>query len=201
MLLIGFEDRAKYPRQIANVLRNQKIMLHKTFDAATAGMVGIAHPATDFCLQVESQPLLGTPGEVMQVAANGPQETLGAIEVLRFFRRQHPQLDQFPDIVGAIDVLGYPEQGVEVSQPTLALLDIGLELITTIADPLVPLVPFSKLCCHELRGTALHDLRIKASLEFVKKRLVAPQITRLKQRGADGQIGLRLTETFLNGSC
>ena len=149
-------------------------MLHKPLDAAAAGMIGVTHPAPDLGLQVEGQPLLGTAGEVMDMAANRPQEVLGAIEPLQLFRRQHSQLYELADIVGAIDVFGYPEQGVQVSEPALAFLDVGLELVTAVADALVSLIPFGELACHELRRTALYDVRIKASLQLIEERLFAP---------------------------
>ncbi len=47
-------------------------MLHEALDAAGPGMVGVAHAAADLGLQVEGQPLLGTAGEIMQVAAHRP---------------------------------------------------------------------------------------------------------------------------------
>src|SRR5437588_10153554 len=126
-------------------------------------MIGVAHPSPDLGLQVEGQPLLGAAGEIVDVAADRPQELLRAIEPLRLLRRQHSQLYELADIVGAIDVLGYPEQCVQVSEPALAFLDVRLELVTAVADALVPRIPFGELACHKLRRTALYDVRIKAS--------------------------------------
>src|SRR5205823_10712884 len=113
------------------------IMLHETFDAARAGMVGVAHPGADLGLHVEGEALLGAPGEVMEVAANGPQEALGALEPRRFLDRQYPQLNELPDVVDAVDVFGDPIQRVQIPEPALAFLDIGFELITAVADPLM----------------------------------------------------------------
>src|SRR4051812_43227030 len=137
-------------------------------------MIGVTHPAPDLGLQIEGEPLLGTAREVVDMAANRPQEFLGAIEPLRLFRRQYSQLYELADIVGAIDVLGYPEQGVQVPEPALAFLDVGLELVTAVADALVPRIPFGELACHKLRRTALYDVRIKASPQFIEERLFAP---------------------------
>ena len=174
MLLIGFQNCAENPGQIPDIFGHQKVVLHEALDAAAAGMIGVTHTSPDLGLQVEAQPLLGAAGEVMNVAANRPQEFLGAIEPLRLLRRQHPQLYELADIVGAIDVFGDPKQCVQVSEPALALLDVRLELITAVADAIVPRVPFGELACDELRRTALYDVRIKASFQFIEKRLFAP---------------------------
>src|SRR5438067_12330577 len=56
--LIGFKDRAEDASQIADILRDQEVVLHKALDAARTGMVGVAHPAANLGLQVEGQPLL-----------------------------------------------------------------------------------------------------------------------------------------------
>src|SRR6516162_416516 len=173
-LLVGFEDSAKDPRQIADVFGHQKIMLHEALDVAAAGMVGIAHSLADLGLQIEGQPLFGAAGEVMEVAANRPQELLGARKALRSVRREHAVVDEFPDVVGAVDVFRDPEQRMQVSQPALALLDVRLELVTAVADSLVARVALGELGLHELRCTALDDLCIKASPEFVEECLLAP---------------------------
>src|SRR5262245_52754017 len=77
-LLVCFENGAEYARQVTDILRDQEVVLHEAFDATAPGVVGIAHAGADPGLHVECQPLLRPPGEVVQVAAYGPQETLRA---------------------------------------------------------------------------------------------------------------------------
>ena len=125
MRLVEFEDGAEDPGQIPDVLGNQKVVLHEALDASAAGVIRVTHSSTDLGLDVEGQPLLGTAGEVMNVATNRPQELLSSIEALQLVRRQHAQLDELTDIVGAIDVFGYPKQRVQVSQPPLPSLMLG----------------------------------------------------------------------------
>src|SRR5690242_7528234 len=67
VLLVGFENGAKDPSQITDVLCDQKVVLHEALDPAAAGVIRIIHPPSDLGLQVEGQPLLGTAGEVMDV--------------------------------------------------------------------------------------------------------------------------------------
>jgi hypothetical protein len=77
---------------------------------------------------------------------------------------------------------------VQVSEPALTLFDVRLELVTAVADALVPRIPFGELACDKLRRTALYDVRIKAFLELVEERLIAPKVAGLQQCRADRQI-------------
>ena len=149
-------------------------MLHEALDPAAAGVIGVAHALADLSLQIEGQPLLGTAGEVMKVAANRPQEILRAREATSRFGRQHPEIDELADIIGTVDVFRDPEQRVQVSKPAFAFLDIGLELVAAVADPLVAGVALGELALDELRRTAPHNVGIEALLELVEERLLAP---------------------------
>ena len=114
-LLVGFEDRAEDPGQVADILGDQEIIFHEALDPAAPRIVGVTHPPSDLCLQVESQPLFGPAGQIVKMAADRPQEPLGVVEPLRLLRREHAQIDQLADIVDAVDVFGDPEQRVQVS--------------------------------------------------------------------------------------
>src|SRR6266446_6220733 len=199
-LLIGFEDRAEDSGQIADVLGDQEIILHEPLDPAAVRVIRVAHLPRNFGLQVESEPFFGATGQIVEMAAQRPKKTLGVVEPLRLLRRQNPQLDQLADIVGAIDVLGDPEQRVQVPQAALALLDVRLELVTTVADALVPCVALGELAFDELRCSAAHDVRIKTPLELAEEGLLAPQIAGLEQPRADRQIGFGLAQAFLDGA-
>src|SRR6266478_9578090 len=173
-LLIGFEDGAEDSGQIADVLGDQEIMLHEPLDPAAIRVIGVAHLPRDLGLQVESEPLFGATGQIVEMAAHRPKKALGVVEPLRLLRRQNSQFDEPADIVGAIDVLGDPEQCVQVSQPALPLLDVRLELITAVADALMPRVALGELGFDELRRAGAYDVVVKAPLEIVEERLLAP---------------------------
>ena len=194
--LVDFEDRAEDAGQIADILGDEEIMLHEALDAARAGMVGVAHAGADLGLQRKGQAFLGAPGEVMQMAAHRPQKALGALEARRLLGRQHAQLDELGDIVDAVDVFGDPEQRVQVSEPALALLDIGFELIAAVADPLMARVALGELGFDELRRGAAQDLGFEPRLQLGVERLLAPHIARLEQRRADRQIGLGIAQAL-----
>src|SRR5271165_3525373 len=179
VLLVGFEDRAEDPGQVADILGDQEIILHEALDPAALRIIGVAHPPPDFALQVEGEALLGAASEVMEMAADRPQKALGVVETRRFLGRQHAQLDKPADIVGAVDVFGDPEQRVQVSEPAFAFLDVWLELVAAVADALVPRVALGELAFDELRRGTAHDVGIKALLEISEERLLATQIARL----------------------
>ena len=107
----GADDR----RQVADVLRDQEIVLHETLDVGLAGARRIAELAGDRPLDVEAQALLGPAGEEMQAAAHRPQEFLAAPEKREFPRREEADRDQVVRIADAIDVFRDPEQRVEIA--------------------------------------------------------------------------------------
>src|SRR5207237_9283183 len=78
----------------------------------------------------------------------------------------------------------------QVSEPALALLDVGFELVAAIADPDVALVALGELRLDILRRCAAHDLGLEARLQLLIERLLAPDVARFEERGADRQIGL-----------
>jgi hypothetical protein len=53
---------------------------HEPFDPAFARPIGKIHAQRDFALQVECQPVFGTPRDRMQMAAHRPEEVFGAAE-------------------------------------------------------------------------------------------------------------------------
>src|SRR5262249_6239727 len=128
-LLLGLEEGAEDARQVADILGDQEIVLHEALYAARPGMVGVAHAAADLGLDVEGEALLGAPRQVVEMAAHRPQEFLRPVEARRLLLAQPPYRDQLRDVVEAVDVFGEPEQRVELAQPALALLDVGLDMV------------------------------------------------------------------------
>ena len=165
-LLVGFEDGAEDAGQVADILGDQEIVLHEALDAAAAGVVGVAHAGADLGLHVEGQALLGALGEIVQVAAHGPQEGLRPLEPRQLLGRQHAELDQLGDVVDAVDVFRDPEQRVQVAEAALALLDVGFELVAAVADPDVARVALGQLRLDELRRGAAQDLGLETLLQL-----------------------------------
>ena len=165
-------------------------MLHEALDVAQPGALRIAEPLRDAALDVERQALLGVAGDEMHVAAHRPQEILAAPEQPVFGAVEHALLDQFLGIAHPVDVFGDPEQGVEVAQAALAVLDVGLDQIARLAAAAMALLALGELGGDELGGGALHHLLVEARHHLVEQGAVAEQEPRLQDRGADGHVGL-----------
>src|SRR5207302_8396395 len=90
-------------------------------------MLGEAEPRRDLALAVERQPLLRPPGEKMHVTAHRPEKIAAAAEAAVFARIIDAERDQLFALAHAIDVFGDPVERVQVAQPALAVLDVGLD--------------------------------------------------------------------------
>src|SRR3546814_21026073 len=80
---------------VADALRVEEIELHETFDRALPRPLGELHALRDLALDIEGQPVLGAPGEDVEVTAHGEQEVLRARELPQLARREQSRLDQF----------------------------------------------------------------------------------------------------------
>ncbi len=130
------------------------------------------------------------------MTAHRPQEGLGALEPRRFLGRQHAKIDELCDILDAVNVFGDPVEGVQIPEPALTFLDVGLELIAAIADPLMPGIALGKLGLDKLRRGAAHNVGVEALLQFGVKRLLPPDVARLEERRADRQIALGIAQAI-----
>src|SRR6266702_1330085 len=196
--LARLQARAQDRREIADVLGDQKIMLHEPLDVLQARMLGVAQPHRDLALDVEGQPLLGAAGEEMHVAAHRPQEIPAAAENSVFLLVEHAVLKQLLGFAHAIDVFGDPEQRVQIAQAALAVLDVGLDEVARLPGAAVALLALGELGGDELRGAVLHDVTIEARDELVVEPAIADQITGLQHRGADRHVGLGLADAFVD---
>ena len=101
--------------EIADVLGNQEVMLHETFDITQPGVLGVAQPHRDLALDLEGEPLLRPAGEKMHVAAHGPEKIAAATEAAVLARVVDAQFDQFLALAHAINVFGDPVERVQVA--------------------------------------------------------------------------------------
>ena len=154
-------------------------------DGGRIATVAIAHPPGDLRLQVEGQPLLGPAGGEVQVAAHRPEEVEGLDEGPHLPALEHLHLHHALDGLAGMQVLGDPEEGVEVAQPALALFHIGLDHVAASSRPLLADVALLQLRGDELGGGALHHLGAEAADQFVGQLFVAGELARLQDRSAD----------------
>ena len=74
------ERRADDRGEIADILGDEKVMLHEALGAREAGAIMIAEFRGEHRLQIEGEALLGAAGHEMQLAAHAPQKFLAALE-------------------------------------------------------------------------------------------------------------------------
>ncbi len=78
--LLHLQGCAQDRRQIADVLGNEEVVLHEALDRAQAAALAVAELLCQPGLHVESEDLLGTAAQEVQVAADRPKEVLAAAE-------------------------------------------------------------------------------------------------------------------------
>src|SRR5690606_24592166 len=120
-------------------------MLHEALNRRQPRMTGIAEPFGDITLNVEMQPFLGLAREEMHVAAHGPQEILGLAELQKLFPGEDALVDQFLAGAHAVVIFADPEQGMQVAQAALAVLDIGFDEIAAFSDLGMAIVTLGEL--------------------------------------------------------
>ena len=188
-LVLHLERGAEDAGQRADLLRDQVVVLHEPLDGARRAPIAVAHALRDLRLQVEGETLLGAIGQIVQVAAYGPQELPGLGEPTQRPGIEHAVRDQFLRPLDPVEEATEPEQGLQIAQPALALLHVRLEQVAAVAGALVAGIALRQLGLDE-RGAARADhLVLEALLELLEQAGVAPQKARLEQIGADRQVG------------
>ena len=147
VLELGAEDGG----EIADVLGDQKIVLHEALDVAQTRMLGVAEPHGDLALDVEGEPLFRPSGEEVHVAAHRPEKIAAATKAAVLARIVDAERDKLLALAHAVDVFGDPIERMQVAQPALAVLDVGLDQIAGLAGAPVALFPLGKLGGDEFR--------------------------------------------------
>ena len=178
----------------------QVVVLGEALDAAAARPVLVAQPRGDLALQLERQAIVGAAGQIVDVAAHRGEEALGALEMARLVLGEHALGHQLAGLVDAIEILGDPEQQVQVAQPALAFLDVGLDDVARIAHALMALVALGELGLDEVAAVAGQELLGEALDQLVEQLAIAPHVARLEQRGADGLVALGVAQALVDGA-
>ena len=192
------ERRADDGGEVADILGDEEIGLHEALDRRLPAAPGISDRVGDLPLQVEGEPLLGSPGDEMHPAAHAPQELLRALEHQQFLAVEQPGRDELPHIVDAVGVFRDPEQRVEVAQAALAVLDVGLDQIARGAGPPDAGLALGELRLREGRGRTLDHLGAEAPQHVVEDECVAGDEAGLQQRRADRHVGARLAHAVVD---
>src|SRR3546814_15040621 len=123
---------------VADALRVEEIELHETFDRALPRPLGELHALRDLALDIEGQPVLGAPGEDVEVTAHGEQELLRPRELPQPARREQSRVDLFPHRAHAVAELADPAQGMPVPKPPLPFLPLRFADLARPAPPPAP---------------------------------------------------------------
>ena len=182
------ELREEHAGEVADHFRLQEKILHEPLDRAFARPVGKIHPRGDLALEVEGQAILGAVAGGVKVAAYRPEEILGAAEGAQFRRRQQPDVDQFARLADLVDIFADPVERVQIAQAALALLDVGLDHVATVAQALVPFVALGQFLGDELTLGPFDDVLPESRLGFLVEPLVTPDVPAFEHRRADRQV-------------
>ncbi len=194
-----FQGRTENPGEVADVLRYQEVMFHEPLDTGDALSVDISHEPRQFRLKVEGQALFCPAGDVMEMAAHRPKELLRFVELGQFRFREYAFFTELIDALAAIEVFGDPKQRVQIAQPALAVLNVRLQYIARIAEPLVALVPLSQLRLDKL-AFAFHDLLKETGAQFVVQLLHTPDIPGFEQTCPDHHVVMGLPDAIVHGA-
>ncbi len=75
-LLFSFKRCTEYSCKISNFFRGQIVMLHEPLNAKRSCMFPIAHPSTNFCLNIKSQAIFTSPCDIVKMRSYGPKKVL-----------------------------------------------------------------------------------------------------------------------------
>ena len=132
------------------------------------------------------------------MAAHRPEEILGLDEQVELAPRQHAQAHQFLGVTNMVEILCDPEQCIEITQPALAFLDIGLDQVTCVASLAVALVALGKLGGDEFRPRALHHFVVEALAQILEQSQLAAEEPGFENGSADGHVGARQANALID---
>ena len=126
----------------------------------------------------------------MHMTTQTPQKSLGGGKAPGLGLTQHPQPYHIRHRINGIGIAGYPKQGMQVAQPPLAILDIGLQHIAVGVAFQVAGVPFFDFGINKTEPRVRHDLAGKTGFEAGGKLAIPQQVSHIQQAGTDSNIAL-----------
>lgn len=102
------------------------------------GRVHVAQERRDLLLVLEAQVILPTAGEEVELGPHPEEEPIGPLQRPALPGREHAEAHHLPDPVGPPPGPGHPQRGVELPEPALALLHVGLEQEHRVAEARAP---------------------------------------------------------------
>ena len=136
----------------------------------------------------------------MQVRAHRLQEIEGANEGANLTAVEHVHPQHGVQTLGGVQVLGDPEQRVQVAKGALALLDVGLDHEPAGAGAGMALVALLQLGGDEFRARPLDHFGAEPGVQTIGQNRVADQAASLEDRGADRHVGAGQLDALVQGS-
>ena len=103
--------------------------------------------------------------------------------------------------IGGIDVLGDPEQRVEIAQAALSVFHVRLDQVPAFTHLEVAEVTFAQLDGNEFLGALRNDLSAEIGDQPFKEDLVSTDESRLQDGRENGIIRLRKPYAFVDVPC
>jgi len=133
------------------------IILHELFDGQRLAVVVITQEFGDFFLVIELHLVALARAQIMQVIANAPQIVEGRLEFLLLALGDHPLDHQILEAARLVFDAGDPDRGVQIPQPPLAFLEIGLQQINRTAVFLQAFLVFLDFLANEPLAVAVEQ--------------------------------------------
>jgi hypothetical protein len=193
----ALDRRLQHAGQPQHVAHREEQVLHEALDAVLPAARRIAHARTDHGLEVEGQPLLRPPGDVVEVEADGPEEVPGAADGARLVLGEEAAAravlaDQLRHALGAEGVAGEPVEGLQVAQAAAPLLHMRLDQEGAVAVSRMAPGPLLPLGGEEGAEAAFPPLRVEGGAEAAEDRPVADQEAAVDEGGEHRRIAPRL---------
>src|SRR5205814_7547433 len=102
------------------------------------------------------------------------------------------------NLIHAVEIFCDPVEGLQVTQTPLAVFYIRLQHIAGIADAAMPFVALGELRFHETDRVFALNFRTVTALQILVERAIAPDEPRFEEIGANGPVGLGLTDAVLD---
>ena len=99
-----------------------------------------------------------------------------------------------------VNIFGNPEQSVQIAHSSFALLDVWFDKVARGACPFDARIALVQFRGDEFAHVDTHDLAVEAFYQFIEQLTASKDEPCLQQCGADGHVGLGLTQTLGHGT-
>ena len=175
LAMLFFESGAENQGQCAHFLGVEIIVLHEALDRQGRLPVAIAHALGDIRLHVIGKPLLGPPGQIMEMAAHNPEKPTGAHEFLQCLTGENLVPNKIIDPVDPVEKAPEPEKRMKIAKPPFAFLDVWLQHIAAVTGSAMSLIALLELGLDKADMLVTPDLALELVTEIGHQAAIAPK--------------------------